>query len=630
MKHRPALILSLAMSGSLAAAPASVVLVDGDIRPALELSGPWHWSVDPYRDGLAGFHGEPPGIGHQRYADVDAEETAAKDPNALFEQDMKRSPVTSLPSSWITHDPTMRHYDGLVWYQRRFTAAPRAGRRYFLRFGAADYHAYVYANGKRVGEHEGGFTPFALEVTDLLRQGDNQVTVGVDSERSADSIPPTVTDWETYGGITRPVRVIETPATFIDDAWVRLTRDGKIRATVTLNGLGSAAQLVTVRIPALSLILSGRTAADGRWTGNIDAPRSLRRWSPKSPALYDVAIEAGEDRLTDRIGFRTIEVRGTDILLNGRPIFLRGISMHEEELGANPSRSMTPAAARALLSEIKDGLHGNFVRLAHYPHSEVVTRLADQMGLIVWSEIPVYWRVDFARAATLDLARRMLRENIVRDRNRASIAFWSVGNETPVGVERNAFLSALAAEARRLDDTRLVTAALLSRRETVGGHPQMVIDDPLVRTFDVMAVNTYNGWYSDDLLASLPSISWRGASKPLVFSEFGADAKAGFHDPARRRKFSEEFQAEYYRQTLAMAARVPFLRGMSPWILKDFRSPRRQHPIFQQGWNRKGLISETGAAQAGLRRPRRLLPPAGEFSALTAECVSLASAGTVR
>jgi beta-glucuronidase len=595
VKLWPPLILALAMSGSLGAAPAPLVLVDGDIRPAIELSGPWHWSVDPYRDGIAGFHGEQPGVGHQRYADVDAEEAAAKDPNALFEQDMARSPVVTLPSSWITHDPTMRYYDGLVWYQRRFDAAPRAGRRYFLRFGAADYRAHVYVNGKPAGEHEGGFTPFAFEVTGLLRPGDNQVTVGVDSERSAASVPPTVTDWETYGGITRPVRLIETPATFLDDAWVRLTRDGRIRATVTLNGPGAAGQSVRVRIPALAQTIAGRTGADGGWTGDVAAPRSLRRWSPESPTLYEVAIEAGEDRLAERIGFRTIEVRGSDILLNGKPIFLRGISMHEEELGPNPSRSMTPAAARALLSEIKDGLHGNFVRLAHYPHSEVVTRLADQMGLLVWSEIPVYWRVDFARPATLDLARRMLDENVLRDRNRASIAFWSVGNETPVGAERNAFLSALAAEARRLDDTRLVTAALLSRRETVDGHPQMVIDDPLVPIFDVMAVNTYNGWYSDDPLASLPSISWRsGAAKPLIFSEFGADAKAGFHDPAHHRKFSEEYQAEYYRQTLAMAAKIPFLRGMSPWILKDFRSPRRQHPVFQQGWNRKGLISETG------------------------------------
>jgi beta-glucuronidase len=138
----------------------------------------------------------------------------------------------------------------------------------------------------------------------------------------------------------------------------------------------------------------------------------------------------------------------------------------------------------------------------------------------------------------------------------------------------------------------LVTAALLAGRE---GNVQ-TIDDPLAADLDVLAVNTYNGWYSGDPLASLPSIEWRSrVQKPLIFSEFGADAKAGYHDdPANPHKFSEEYQAEYYRQTLAMARKVPFARGLSPWILKDFRSPRRQHPVYQQGWNRKGLISPTG------------------------------------
>ena len=95
--------------------------------------------------------------------------------------------------------------------------------------------------------------------------------------------------------------------------------------------------------------------------------------------------------------------------------------------------------------------------------------------------------------------------------------------------------------------------------------------------------------------ADLPNIAWRtDQNKPLILSEFGADAKAGFHDARAATKFSEEYQAEFYRRTLAMAAKIPFLRGMSPWILKDFRSPQRQHPIYQQGWNRKGLMSETG------------------------------------
>ncbi len=121
----------------------------------------------------------------------------------------------------------------------------------------------------------------------------------------------------------------------------------------------------------------------------------------------------------------------------------------------------------------------------------------------------------------------------------------------------------------------------------------------LARDLDVLAINTYNGWYTQYRLADLASSEWRvPAGKPLVFSEFGADARAGFHDPAHMQKFSEEFQAAYYRATLGMADKVPTLRGMSPWILKDFRSPRRQNPDFQQGWNRKGLISETGERKA--------------------------------
>ncbi|NTX60796.1 beta-glucuronidase [Myxococcus sp. CA051A] len=587
---------------SLAATPSQTtparvgpVLVNVEARAGQDLSGAWHWSVDPYRDGLAGFHGAEAGPGHRRHDDVDVDAVTRANPQALYEYDMRRSPVVHLPASWISHDETMRYYDGLVWYQRTFTATKTPGQRAFLRFGAADYVARVYLNGKPVGIHEGGFTPFAFEVTSLLRTGENQVTVGVDSVRSADTVPPTVTDWETYGGLTRPVRLVLTPATYIDDAWVRLGDDGRLRATVRLQGTRPGDTEVRVRIPALSLTLKGRTGADGSWTGDAAEPSTLKRWSPEQPSLYEVTVEAGEDRLVDRIGFRTLEVKGHDILLNGKPVFLRGISLHEEELGKNPTRAMTPGAARALLGEVKHGLHGNFVRLAHYPHSEVMTRMADELGLLVWSEIPVYWRVNFARGETLETARRMLAENILRDRNRASIAFWSVANETPVSDARNAFLARLAADARALDDTRLVTAALLIDRVQEKGQSVMVVKDPLVSHLDVAAVNTYNGWYSDDALADLPGIGWRNdTGKPLVFSEFGADAQAGFHEPGLKRKFSEEFQAEYHRQTLAMSEKVPSLRGLSPWVLKDFRSPRRQHPVYQQGWNRKGLLSETG------------------------------------
>ena len=589
----------LAAFGLIAAAataavppPAPVVLTSADMRPHQSLDGAWHWSVDPYRDGKAGFHGGGPGSSSNRFADIVQADVAAREPTALFEFDMQRSPVAHLPGAWIGHSPEMRYYNGLVWYQRTFNVtAPDKGRT-FIRFGAVDYRADVYVNGKPVGTHFGGFTPFAFEVTDVLRSGSNQITVGVDSERNDLDVPPPVTDWENYGGITRSVSLITVPSTFIDDAWVRLGKDGRIAATVRLNGASTGGTPVRLRIPSLGLTMNGVTDGDGIWNGSASAPRSLRRWSPDTPVLYDVQFEGAGDMVKDRVGFRTVEVRGDDIVLNGKPIFLRGISMHEEELGANPVRAITPAAARALLSEIKHGLNGNFVRVAHYPHSEVMTRAADELGLLVWSEIPVYWRVEWSNPGTLSLAKAMLRENILRDRNRASIILWSVGNETPVNDARNAFMRSLVAEVRGLDDSRLVTAALLSgRKDNV-----QIVDDPLASDLDVLAVNTYNGWYTPDPLASVASIEWRSpVRKPLIFSEFGADAQAGYHDDAANpHKFSEEFQAEYYRQTLAMMRKVPFARGLSPWLLKDFRSPRRQHPVYQQGWNRKGLISPTG------------------------------------
>jgi len=582
--------LALALTPFTASAQ---TLAAADMRPGRSLDGAWHWSVDPYRDGVAGFHGGPPGESTARFQDRIQADEAEKRPTALFEFDMQRSPVTHLPGSWIGHAPEMRYYQGLVWYQRTFDWQPAGpGKRVYLRFGSADHAASVFLNGKPVGKHIGAFTPFAFDVTALLRPGSNQITLGVDSARTDRDVPPPVTDWETYGGVTRSIRLVTVPETFVDDAFVRLGRDGRIAVSARLLGPKAAGMPIRLAIPALGAALEGRTDGEGNWTASLAAPRALRRWSPDNPTLYDVEIAAGADRFTDRIGFRTIAVQGDRILLNGKPIFLRGISMHEEELGKDPVRAMSPAAARALFAEIKQGLHGNFVRLAHYPHDEGATRLADEMGLLVWSEVPVYWRVAWDDADTLATARRMIAENIRRDRNRAAIMLWSVANETPVSDARNAFLRTLIGDVRALDDSRLVTAALLSTRQ----GKVMRIDDPLVADLDVMAINTYNGWYSDDPLAALPSFEWRSpVDKPLIFSEFGADALHGYHDDAAApHKFSEEYQAEYYRRTLEMAAKVPFLQGLSPWILKDFRSPRRQHPVYQQGWNRKGLISETG------------------------------------
>jgi beta-glucuronidase len=492
-----------------------------------------------------------------------------------------------VPGDWNTQRAELLYYEGAIWYQRRFDAALAAGSRAFVQFGAAAQRATVWLNGKRLGDHEGGFTPFAFEVTGIVRPRDNSIVVKVDNTRRAEALPALNTDWWNYGGLTRSVRLVETPRVFVRDAVVQLMKDNTsvVRASVHLDGARAPVK-VTVEIPEAH---AGYTAmTDARGNASLEFGATLDPWSPETPRLYDVVIRTADDRVQDRVGFRTVATRGPDILLNGKPIFLRGIALHEEALGRG-GRATTRAQAETLLKLAKE-LGCNFVRLAHYPHGDEMTRAADRLGLLVWSEIPVYWTIAWSNVGTLAAARTQLAEEIARDHNRASVILWSVGNETPVSDARNQFLRTLVDDVRAADDSRLVTAALEHRAVDARTH---VLDDPLGVALDVLGLNEYVGWY-DGLPAKCDTLTWRSAyNKPIVVSEFGADAKAGLHGDALTR-FSEEYQADLYRRQLAMLKKIPSLRGLSPWILVDFRSPRRPLPGVQDGWNRKGLVGEDG------------------------------------
>jgi beta-glucuronidase len=300
-----------------------------------------------------------------------------------------------------------------------------------------------------------------------------------------------------------------------------------------------------------------------------------------------VRLQAATDVLEDEMGFRTIEVRGTDILLNGKPVFLRGVSIHAEA-PIRGGRADNDEDAATLLGWAKE-LGCNYVRLAHYPHDQRMTRTADRLGLMVWSEIPVYWAEQFGDPAVLAKAEQQLREEIRRDRDKASIVLWSVANETPLTPERTAFLKTLAGDVRGLDSTRLVTAALLVRTE---GHDKYV-DDPLGEALDVIGMNEYIGWYEQSPQDADTTVWHVSYQKPLIVSEFGGDAKAGLHGAATER-WTEEYQASIFEHQLPMLVKIPQFRGLTPWILVDFRSPMRQLPGLQDGFNRKGLISNHG------------------------------------
>lgn len=557
------------------------LIANPDDRRTISLDGDWHTIVDPYENGYYDYRYQPSENGYFKNA-------KPASPADLVEYDFDRSPTLKVPGDWNSQRESLFFYEGTVWYKTSFDLRPREDSRLFVYFGAANYRARVWINGDKLGEHEGGFTPFNFEVTDQVREKDNFLVVQVDNRRLRHGLPTVNTDWWNYGGLTRRVRLVAVPRTFIRNYHVQLAPGSldRLAGWVRLDGPRRRGQTVRLGIPDAGVDHEAVTDEDGFAAFELEAPLSL--WSPEDPRRYRVVLEAETDRVEEEIGFRAVATRGTEILLNGEPIFLRGISLHEEAPFA-AGRAHSRAHARTLLGWARE-LGANFVRLAHYPHNSVMIDEAERMGLLVWAEVPVYWTIQWSDPRTWENASNQLAEMIERDRNRAAVILWSVGNETPRSDERLDFMRRLTERARGLDPTRLVTAAL--ERNYLDSRTLM-IDDPLGQYLDVLGCNEYVGWY-DGLPAKAEDLAWKSAyDKPLVMSELGGGARCGHHGDAAER-WTEEYQEELYRRQIAMLRKIPFLRGLSPWILVDFRSPRRHLPGIQDFWNRKGLISETG------------------------------------
>jgi beta-glucuronidase len=564
----------------LSAQSASTVLVDVDHRQSLSLNGDWHFIVDPYATGLYTFHHELRKDGF--YLNGAAEPGS----DHLVEYDFAKSPTLKVPGDWNTQSPQLFYYEGLVWYQRDFDFQPKAHHRTFLHIGAANYKALIWINGQHVCDHEGGFTAFDCESTQQLHAGKNFIVVAVDATRQADGVPTATTDWFNYGGITRDVSLTEVTDSFTDDYDLHLNHERTaIVGWVHVQNPCPGA-MITVAIPEANLSATSQLDSSGKGLIRIPAT-SLQLWSPERPKLYRILLSVGDDKLEDEVGFRTIETEGQNILLNGKPVFLRGVSMHAEA-PIRGGRANNDKDVETLLGWAHE-LGCNYVRLAHYPHDQRMTRATDRLGIMVWSEIPVYWAEHFEESVVLEKAQQQLSEEIRRDRDKASVILWSIANETPNTPDRTRFLKTLAGSARALDSSRLVTAALLVRTE---GHDKYV-DDSLGDALDVIGANEYIGWYEQHPKDADTTVWHIAYNKPLIISEFGADAKAGLHGEATER-WTEEYQADVFRHQMGMLNRIPQLRGLSPWILVDFRSPRRMLPGVQDGYNLKGLISDQG------------------------------------
>lgn len=549
-------------------------------RDITSLDGQWKTIVDPFENGYYDYRLRPYDGGY-------AQDHTYSDKTQLQEYDFETDKLLFVPGDWNTQRDQLYYYEGTVWYRKRFEYTLEPGKRLFLNFGAANYEAIVWLNGKRLGEHIGGFTPFVFEITDRLKPGENSLVVKVDNKRKPEAVPTVNSDWWNFGGITRPVHLVETSSTFIRDYYVQLKKNDKrrIEGWVRLDGTQKQ-QEVKISIPELDVVQTVKTDENGYATFSLKASPVL--WTPENPKLYSVVLSSETDSLTDNIGFRTIRTEGTKILLNDKEIFCRGVSIHEETAYYS-GRAYSSDQAETLLGWAKD-MGCNFVRLAHYPHNEEMVKAAERMGLLVWSEIPVYWTIHWNNPDTYENAEQQLEDMITRDKNRCNIIIWSIANETPKSDERLDFLTRLASKARSMDDVRLIGAAM-EKEEIEPGI--MTVNDPLGEVLDIISFNEYVGWY-DGNSDKCDRVNWRfDIQKPVFISEFGAGALYGRHGNKNER-FTEEYQEDMYIKHINMLKRIPGLSGVTPWILKDFRSPRRHVPEIQDDFNRKGLISDKG------------------------------------
>ena len=538
-------------------------------RKTEKLNGQWHYVIDQYDVGLRDNWHNPRDLNEQGV-------------QVPWDYHTEQGELTDLPGCWNKIDPKYFYFEGCVWYSRTFLYNPvQNDERVFLRIGAGNYDTKVYLNTRFLGNHYGGSTPFYVELTDdLYKFKKNSIQICVNNTRTIDRVPMRNTDWYNWGGVYRDIELIRVPGVFIKDFKINLVPDNNysnINFKVEISDKNAEGSVI-IFIPGLN-IKKNFPVKNGRCEEIINASPEL--WSTDNPRLYDVYVSYDKDSISDRVGFRQINVNGTNIFLNGKKVFLTGISCHEDDVNLGKATNREDIFRR--YKHAKE-LGCIFLRLAHYPHHELASKIADEVGLLLWEEIPVYWAIAFANQATYDDAENQLLELINRDFNRASVIIWSVGNENADTDERLDFMSKLAKKAKSVDTTRLVTAACLVN------HEKNIIEDRLIDFLDIIGLNEYYGWYNPNFHELILLGENSKPDKPVIISEFGAGAKAGHHGTIHE-KFTEEYMENIYKLQTETIKKLDYVKGMTPWILYDFTCPRRQNQ-FQKGYNRKGLIAE--------------------------------------
>jgi beta-glucuronidase len=533
----------------------------------------------------------------------------------------------AVPASWNDQFEDGRDYLGPAWYQTYFDLPWNwQDKRIFVRFGSVNYLAEVWLNGSNLGGHEGGHLPFEFDITTLVKPQGNCLVVHVDGELAYDRVPPgNVTgeaidffsnhtgnypqaqfDFFPFCGIQRPVLLYATPLQALQDITVVTDlagSEGKVRVR---------AQKYDQTEASARFYLSGHgleLSAEERFSGDtaealIPVPDAAL-WSPAAPNLYELRVELRQagvvlDAYTLPIGIRTVEVVGDKLLLNGQPIYLTGFGRHED----------FPVVGRGLLPPVivKDyalmqWIGANSFRTSHYPYSEQMLALADRLGFLVIAETPavgLYFREDGLERRR-ELCSQYVRELVVRDKNHPSVIMWSIANEPhSKPPEAKPFFRQLYDEAHELDATRPVTLV-----STVG------LAEEAFEFCDVLCLNRYNGWYaqSGDITEGMRLLSddldaiHQKYGKPLMLTEFGADAVSGMHAQPPE-MFSEEYQAEIIARTIELLRQKSYVIGEHVWNMCDFKTS--QGIVRPGALNHKGVFTRDRRPKLAAHRLREL------------------------
>ncbi len=524
----------------------------------------------------------------------------------------------AVPASYndLIADAAMRDHIGTVWYQTEVRVPKSwAGERIVLRFDSATHRAVVWLNDQEVMQHEGGYTPFEMDVTDLVQAGQSyRLSVAVDNRLHWWSIPPgrvltladgrqkqqIFHDFFNYSGLHRSVWLYVTPKTYIEDVTVvthYATPTSRVEFTVTT--LGQANTSVALR-DAGGVLVASAQGASGTLTINDVTP-----WQPGKAYLYSLEITHGSDVYTLPIGIRSIEVKDGEFRINGKPFYFKGFGMHEDHGTIGKAHSNAHMINDFAML---DWMGANSFRTSHYPYAEDILDYADRTGMVVIDETAAVgmnleianklfggefpkelYSEDAISSRTQATHLQAIKELIARDKNHPCVVMWSIGNEPdmrPAGSYD--YFAPLIAATKAIDPSRPVTL--------VNVMFVSVEDDTTAHLLDVLCLNRYWGWYvqGGDLEGAKAALhqdlqNWakKYPDKPMIITEYGADTLHGLHSVVPV-MWSEEYQSELMLRHGEVFDDISTVVGEHVWNFADFAT---QQGIMRVGGNRKGVLT---------------------------------------